>query len=71
LNSFRPATLAVAVSLAFAAPWSFGVDAAASAASDVAPVAAAAAPLGSGLDKAGMDAAVRPQDSLFRAMNGT
>jgi putative endopeptidase len=71
LNSFRPATLAVALSLAFAAPWSFGVDAAAAAASDVAPVAATAAPQGSGLDKAGMDAGVRPQDSLFRAMNGT
>ena len=70
MNSFRPATLAVAVSLALAAPWSFGVDAAA-AASDVAPVAATAAPQGSGLDKAGMDAAVRPQDSLFHAMNGT
>ena len=71
MNTFRPATLAVALSLAFAAPWSFGVDAAASAASDVAPVAATAEPLGSGLDKAGMDAGVRPQDSLFRAMNGT
>jgi len=70
LNNFRPATLAVALSLAFAAPWSFGADAAV-AASDVAPVAATAAPQGSGLDKAGMDGGVRPQDSLFRAMNGT
>ena len=29
-----------------------------------------AAPLTSGLDTSGMDAAVRPQDDLFRAMNG-
>ena len=36
-----------------------------------APVAAAPAALTSGLDKPGMDAAVRPQDSLFSAMNGT
>ena len=67
---FRPATLAVALALAFAAPWSFGLDAPAAAASDVAPVAANAAPMSSGLDKAGMDASVRPQDSLFGAMNG-
>jgi putative endopeptidase len=66
--SFRPAALAVALSLAFAG----GVSSAAEgAASDVAPVAAAPVAMTSGLDKAGMDAGVRPQDSLFGAMNGT
>ena len=68
MNPFRPATLVVALSLAFVADLSFAADAAAS---TVAPVAAAPATLGSGLDKAGMDASVRPQDSLFFAMNGT
>jgi putative endopeptidase len=64
LNPFRPATLVVALSLAFAAPFSFGADAA--------PAAAATAGAGqeSGLDKTGMDPAVRPQDDLFFAMNG-
>jgi putative endopeptidase len=57
LNPFRPATLVVALSLAFATQVSIGAD--------------APAALGSGLDKAGMDTAVRPQDSLFFAMNGT
>ena len=64
LTSFRPAALAVALSLAFAAGLSCAADAAASA---VAP----AAGMTSGLDKAGMDASVRPQDSLFFSMNGT
>jgi putative endopeptidase len=68
LNSFRPAALVVALSLAFAADLSIGADAAASA---VAPVAAEPVAMTSGLDKAGMDAGVRPQDSLFGAMNGT
>jgi len=68
LNSFRPAALVVALSLAFAADLSIGADAAASAA---APVAAEPVAMTSGLDKAGMDAGVRPQDSLFGAMNGT
>ncbi|MFL6698816.1 MAG: M13 family metallopeptidase [Vitreoscilla sp.] len=67
-SSFRLAALAVAVSLAFAADLSRGADAAASA---LAPVAAAPVAMSSGLDKAGMDAGVRPQDSLFGAMNGT
>ncbi|MCK9689056.1 M13 family metallopeptidase [Comamonadaceae bacterium BS-T2-15] len=35
------------------------------------PVDAAPAAMSSGLDKAGMDTGVRPQDSLFFAMNGT
>ena len=65
---FRPAALAVALSLAFAADLSPAADAAASA---VEPVASAPAAMTSGLDKAGMDSAVRPQDSLFGAMNGT
>ena len=68
LNPFRPATLVVALSLAFAADLSLAADAAASA---TAPVATAPVAATSGLDKAGMDTAVRPQDSLFGAMNGT
>ena len=67
MNPFRPATLVVAMSMAFAAPISFGADAAASA---TAAVSAAPAVAESGLDKAGMDPAVRPQDDLFLAMNG-
>ena len=65
---FRHAALAVAVSLAFAADLSTAADAAAAA---TVPVAAAPVAMASGLDKPGMDAAVRPQDSLFGAMNGT
>ena len=65
MNPFRPATLVVALSLAFAAPISFGADAAPAA------VAMAATGQESGLDKTGMDPAVRPQDDLFFAMNGT
>jgi putative endopeptidase len=65
LNPFRPATLVVALSLALAADLSFAADAAAA----LAPVAGAPAAVASGLDKAGMDAGVRPQDSLFGAMN--
>jgi putative endopeptidase len=69
LNPFRPATLVVALSLAFASQVSIGADAAASA---TAPVASAPAPgTELGLDKSGMDASVRPQDDLFLAMNGT
>src|SRR5471030_2613832 len=69
LNPFRPATLVVALSLAFAADLSGAADAASAAA--MTPAAATPAALGSGLDKPGMDAGVRPQDSLFSAMNGT
>ena len=68
LNPFRPATLVVALSLAFAAPLSFGADAGASATAAVPAVPAVAE---AGLDKSGMDPAVRPQDDLFLAMNGT
>jgi putative endopeptidase len=67
-HSFRPATLAVALSLAFSADPSLAADAAASA---VAPVASAPAAATSGLDRTGMDTAVRPQDSLFFSVNGT
>jgi putative endopeptidase len=66
LNPFRPATLVVALSLAFATQVSFGADVAASAA----PLAGTPAVVESGLDKAGMDSSVRPQDDLFLAMNG-
>ena len=58
LNPFRPATLVVALSLAFATQVSFGADA-----------SAAAAPI-TGLDKSNMDPSVRPQDDLYMAMNG-
>ena len=65
-HAFRPATLVVALSLAFAADLSLGATPLA-----VASVADAAAPPSSGLDKSGMDVGVRPQDSLYGAMNGT
>jgi putative endopeptidase len=65
-NALRPATLAVALSLAFAAG-AFNVAFAA----DAAVAATATVALTSGLERAGMDANVRPQDSLFGAMNGT
>ncbi len=65
---FRPATLVVALSLAFAAQLSLAADATAPAA---VPVASAPAGAELGLDKSGMDASVRPQDDLFLAMNGT
>nr|MDP9124761.1 M13 family metallopeptidase [Pseudomonadota bacterium] len=68
MNHFRPATLVVALSLAFAADLSTAADAAAAATT---PVAAAPVAMASGLDRPGMDTAVRPQDSLFGAMNGT
>ena len=71
LNPFRPATLVVALSLAFASQLSVGADAAASAASAAAPVASAPPVVESGIDKVGQDPAVRPQDDLYLAMNGT
>ncbi len=66
IHPFRPATLVVALSLAFAADLSLGATPL-----TVEPAVVAPAPLISGLDKAGMDASVRPQDSLYGAMNGT
>jgi putative endopeptidase len=68
-STFRPATLAVALSLAFAAP--FGLAGTTTVASPTDIPAAAPAALSAGLDKSGMDAAARPQDSLFFSMNGT
>jgi len=68
-STFRPATLVVALSLAFAAPFA-GAAGPATVASPTDIPAAAPASLTTGLDKAGMDAAARPQDSLFSAMNG-
>ena len=67
MTPFRPATLVVALSLAFAAQTAFSADPAASAA---APVASAPAVAETGLDKSGMDPSVRPQDDLYLAMNG-
>src|SRR5437868_12142637 len=68
-SNFRPATLVVALSLAFAAPIGFAGTSTVASPTDM-PAAAPAA-LSAGLDKAGMDAAARPQDSLFFAMNGS
>jgi len=65
LKTFRPATLVVALSLAFAANVSHAADATAPMQSPGGGVA-----LGAGLDKRGMDTAARPQDNLFEAMNG-
>ena len=65
MKTFRPATLVVAMSLAFAANVSHSADAA-----TAMQAPAGGITLGSGLDKAGMDTAARPQDSLFDAMNG-
>ena len=66
MTHFRPATLVVALSLACAADLSIGATPL-----TVAPSVAAQSPPTSGLDKSGMDASVRPQDSLYGAMNGT
>jgi putative endopeptidase len=72
LTLFRPATLVAAISLAFAAASAGAADAPKpAAASDTAPAASAPAALSAGLDKTGMDTAVRPQDNLFEATNGT
>ena len=67
MTPFRPATLVVALSLAFAAGLSLAADAPGA---STPPLAAAAVMLASGIDRSGMDTAVRPQDSLFRAANG-
>src|SRR4051812_17162161 len=67
-SKFRPATLAVALSLAFAAPFGFAGTSTVASPTDM-PAAAPAA-LAAGLDRAGMDSAARPQDSLFFSMNG-
>ncbi len=67
MYSFRPATIVVALSLAFAADLSIAADASPAVA---APAASGGGALTSGLDRTGMNTAVRPQDSLFEAMNG-
>jgi putative endopeptidase len=67
LKTFRLATLVAAISLAFAAP-GFAAGNAPIAAPDA---GGASISLSSGLDKAGMDPAARPQDNLFEAMNGS
>ncbi len=56
MNPFRPATLVAVVALAMAAQAAVG--------------APSPAVTHTGLDKSGMDPAVRPQDDLFLAMNG-
>ena len=68
MNPFRPATLVVALSLAFATQVSFGADAAASAAAPVAS-APAAAPSRASTRPAWIPS-VRVQDDLFTAVNG-
>jgi putative endopeptidase len=65
LNPFRLATLVAAVSLACATP----AVADEAAVSPLSLAGATAVP--GGLDRAGMDPAVRPQDDLFGAMNGS
>ena len=65
MNPFRLATLVAALSLAFATDVSLAAGVATT------PAAGAPSVVSSGLDKSGMDAAVRPQDDLFKAMNGT
>jgi putative endopeptidase len=75
LKPLRLHPLAIALSIAFssALPAAHAADAVApatAAAATAAPAAAMAPAAVPGLDTAGMDAAVRPQDDLFRAMNG-
>jgi putative endopeptidase len=64
LKTLRPATLAAALSLAFAANISFAADAA------IGPSAGTPAVSSAGLDRSGMDTSVRVQDDLYEAMNG-
>ena len=68
MTPFRLATLVAALSLAFAGASSPALAADAA----IAPSATggAGAQFVVGLDKAGMDPTVRPQDDLFKAMNG-
>ena len=66
MNRFRPATLVVALSLAFAGQASFSADAA-----SAASPASASGATGSGVDPSGTDPSVRPQDDLYLSTNGT
>ena len=67
-STFRRAALALAATLACAGCATSREQATTPADSTV---AGASARLGSGIDRSGMDASVRPQDDLFLAMNGT
>jgi putative endopeptidase len=73
-KTFRFASLAVAAAMALGtAPLVFGADGATTPTppkTTKAAHAGAAVALGSGIDKTGMDPSVRPQDDLFRAING-
>jgi putative endopeptidase len=73
-KTFRMAALAAAAALALgASPLVFGADAATTTKTPTTVAHAAgvaAATLGSGIDKTGMDPSVRPQDDLFGAING-
>jgi len=66
LIRLRPASLAAALSMAFAGSLLVAPGARAA----LPPTPAASAALATGLDKQGEDPHVRPQDDLFRAMNG-
>ncbi|MEO5686586.1 MAG: M13-type metalloendopeptidase [Burkholderiaceae bacterium] len=68
--NFRRATLALAATLACAAFTSARAQTTTTTTVET-TVAKSGAPLGSGIDRSGMDASVRPQDDLFLAMNGT
>ena len=73
---FRRAAVAIAATLACAAfaPTQAQTTAAATTTTTIKKTTTtkpmAAKPLGSGIDKSGMDTSVRPQDDLFLAMNG-
>ncbi len=66
---FRLATLAAAVALACSV--SAFAQATTTTTTTAMPKTARTAKLGAGIDRAGMDKSVRPQDDLFLAMNGT
>ena len=65
--TFRRAALALAATLACAAH----AQTTTTTTTVTTTTTAGAAPLGTGLDRAGMDTSVRAQDDLFSAMNGT
>jgi len=67
-HPFHAAALAASIALAFASAPSFAEGAGKPAA--IANPAPGGAALVSGIEKAGMDPSVRPQDDLFDAMNG-
>jgi putative endopeptidase len=66
---FRRASLAIAATLACAAVATAQAQTAATTATKVKTIVSPK--LGSGVDRSGMDKAVRPQDDLFLAVNGT